>query len=111
MRLVPDCVRHAHPVTASSDASLGDVNSWFVARGFELRISDIDYSKKLRQSPEGAAMPVDVHTWVDLWTLDGRMIHPAYGAGPSVGGAAERAKQRWLSEQEGLDLPAPIGDA
>jgi hypothetical protein len=88
---------------------VSDVNSWFESRGFEVRQSAVDYARKARESPGGQSLGADGQTWVDLWTLDGRMIHPAYGAGPSLGAAAERARQRWLIEQEGPDPTADVG--
>jgi hypothetical protein len=87
-----------------SDASpeIADVEAWFAARGFRLRISDVDYSHDVRSSPWGRNAPSrEHHAWVDLLTLDGRLIQGGYGSGETTGDAMTRARDRYRQEQGG----------
>ena len=78
----------------------GDVPAWFEARGFVVRLSNTDYSDKVRSSPRGRkASSRDDHFWVDLLTSDGRLIHGGYGSGVSADDAMRRARQRFRQEQ------------
>jgi hypothetical protein len=79
-----------------------DVVAWFEARGFQLRISDNDYSAQVRASPTGwMALSRDHHVWVDLLASDGRMLQGGYGSGISASAAMRRARQRYIEEQGG----------
>jgi hypothetical protein len=78
-----------------SDLEAGDVESWFAARGFLVRISDTDYSDRLPRN----ALSKTHHVWADLLSTGGRVIHPAYGSGESASAALHRARQRYRQEQ------------
>ena len=79
--------------------ALRTANAWFARRGFEVRPSQVDYSDQAKASAPDAPS-ADHHSWVDLWTVDGRLARTAYGSGPSLAAAAERACERWRVEQD-----------
>ena len=89
------------PSSPEQVESLAVVNTWFAARGFRLTRSPIDYAEMVRSSPWGKRAPSrDLHAWVDLARLDGTVVSAGYGAGTTFTEAAERARRRWLEEQE-----------
>ena len=89
----------------SSSDVLEDVNDWFGGRGFKVIGSDRDYSDEVRKSPHGKRAPSrHHHIWVDLCTLEGRVVQRAYGSGTSIDDAARRARVRYTQEQEGGEV-------
>jgi len=84
------------------DPDSDDVDAWFSARGFSVRVSDHDYSEDVRSSPFGRdGLTRDHHVWVDLLASDGHLMQGGYGSGDTPDDAMKRARERYQQEQGG----------